>query len=82
MTDFTGPNMARIHDCLLGGKDNFAADRELAGRLLEICPSLGDAARGNRASLVTTRVSPSRQAASASRSPGRARLVPVRPWST
>ena len=35
-----------------------------------------------RSSLVTTRVSPARQAASASRRPGRSRLVPVRPWST
>jgi hypothetical protein len=32
-----------------------------------------------RSSLVTTRVSPSRQAASASLSPGRARVAPVRP---
>jgi hypothetical protein len=38
--------------------------------------------RASRSSLVTTRVSPSRQAASASRSPGRSRFVPVRPWST
>ena len=38
--------------------------------------------RASRSSLVTTRVSPSRQAARASRSPGRSRLVPVRPWST
>ena len=37
--------------------------------------------RASRSSLMTTRVSPARQAASASRSPGRARLVPVRPWS-
>src|SRR6266702_6561940 len=33
--------------------------------------------RASRSSLVTTRVSPTRQAASASRSPGRARFVPV-----
>lgn len=38
--------------------------------------------RRGRSSLVTTRVSPARQAASASRSPGRSRFVPVRPWST
>jgi len=38
--------------------------------------------RASRSSLVTTSVSPERQAASASRRPGRARLVPVRPWST
>ncbi len=38
--------------------------------------------RARRSSLVTTRVSPARQAVSAWRSPGRSRLVPVRPWST
>ncbi len=38
--------------------------------------------RARRSSLVMTSVSPSRQAAIASRSPGRSRLVPVRPWST
>jgi len=38
--------------------------------------------RASRSSLVTTRVSPARHAASASRSPGRSRVVPVSPWST
>jgi len=38
--------------------------------------------RVSRSSLVTTKVSPARQVAKASRSPGRSRLVPVRPWST
>ena len=47
--DFTRPNVARVHDYLLGGRDNFAADRAEGDRLLEICPSLRDAARGNRA---------------------------------
>ena len=36
----------------------------------------------SRSSFMTTRVSPSRQAARASRSLGRSRFVPVRPWST
>ena len=35
-----------------------------------------------RSSLATTSMSPDRHAAIASRSPGRARLVPVSPWST
>jgi hypothetical protein len=35
--------------------------------------------RASRSSLVTTIVSPARQAASANRRPGRSRLVPVRP---
>src|SRR5664280_1677429 len=38
--------------------------------------------RARRSSLVTTNVSPSRQAAKASRRPGHSRLVPVNPWST
>ena len=49
--NLSSPNTARIYDCLLGSHDNFPADRELAGRLLEICPSLRGAARDNRALL-------------------------------
>ena len=37
--DFSKPSVARVHDALLGRHDNFAADWELAGRLLEICPA-------------------------------------------
>ena len=47
--DFSKPNVARAHNALPGGHDNFAAGRELAGRLLEICPDLSSAARENRA---------------------------------
>ena len=42
------PNIARINDYLLGGKDNFAADRKEAGRLLRTCPLLPARARENR----------------------------------
>jgi SAM-dependent methyltransferase len=45
------PNVARVYDCLLGGKDNFAADREAAARLLEAVPGAAVAARENRAFL-------------------------------
>jgi hypothetical protein len=45
------PNVARVYDCLLGGKDNFAADRQAAARLLEAVPGAGVAARENRAFL-------------------------------
>lgn len=38
--DPTSPNEARIIDCLLGGKDNFAADREAAHKVLELAPEL------------------------------------------
>ncbi|GII95392.1 SAM-dependent methyltransferase [Sinosporangium siamense] len=34
------PSEARIYDYLLGGKDNFAADRELARAVLDIAPEL------------------------------------------
>jgi hypothetical protein len=43
------PNQARVYDCWLGGKENFAADRGEAGRLLEIYPPLKDMVRENRA---------------------------------
>ena len=46
---FTKPSVARVCDALLDGRDNYAADRELAGRLREICPSLPAALRENRA---------------------------------
>jgi hypothetical protein len=36
---------------LLGGKDNFAADRETTGKALEAWPSIRTAARENRAFL-------------------------------
>jgi hypothetical protein len=44
----TVPNVARIYDFLLGGKDNYAADREAAQRLLDAVPGAGRAARDNR----------------------------------
>jgi SAM-dependent methyltransferase len=42
------PGPARIQDFLLGGKDNFAADRELGRRLLAAVPQSADAARAAR----------------------------------
>ncbi len=49
--DPTVPNVARIYDLLLGGKDNFAADREAAAKLLAAVPGAAVAARENRAFL-------------------------------
>ena len=46
--DVTVPNVARIYDHLLGGKDNFEADREAARRLLAVVPDAARAARANR----------------------------------
>ena len=45
------PNVARMYDWLLGGKDNFAADREAGAKLLQAVPSAAVAARENRAFL-------------------------------
>src|SRR6266545_87469 len=45
--DFTRPNVARVYDVFLGGKDNFAADREFVERTLQLMP---DAARGAKTS--------------------------------
>jgi hypothetical protein len=46
--DVTRPNVARVYDYLLGGKDNFAADREQAERLLRVNPGMAQRARDNR----------------------------------
>ncbi|MFB4296527.1 SAM-dependent methyltransferase [Actinomadura sp. NTSP31] len=45
--DLTTPNTARIYDYLLGGKDNYAADREVAEQLLAVIPEARTAAREN-----------------------------------
>mgnify|MGYP002401073061 CR=1 FL=1 len=42
------PNLARVYDYLLGGKDNFAADREAAAVALRTVPQMGWLARANR----------------------------------
>ncbi len=49
--DTTTPNVARIYDYLLGGKDNFAADREAAGQLVAAIPDVAAIARDNRSFL-------------------------------
>ncbi|HWF82284.1 MAG TPA: SAM-dependent methyltransferase [Streptosporangiaceae bacterium] len=47
--DTTRPNIARVYDFWLGGKDNFAADRELARTMTEVNPGIPKMARTNRA---------------------------------
>jgi SAM-dependent methyltransferase len=42
------PSIARVYDYVLGGKDNYAADREVADRLLAIVPLIADMAIENR----------------------------------
>ncbi|WP_352301629.1 SAM-dependent methyltransferase [Kineosporia sp. NBRC 101731] len=42
------PNSARMYDYWLGGKDNYAADRQLAELFLQKIPSMREMARANR----------------------------------
>jgi hypothetical protein len=49
--DTSVANQARIYDYLLGGKDNYAADREAVDAVLKIAPEMGFTARANRAFL-------------------------------
>ena len=46
--DPTVPSIARVYDYLLEGKDNFAADREVAEKLLAVAPSSAEVMRENR----------------------------------
>ncbi len=50
--DTSVPNMARIYNYWLGGKDHFAADRAEAQRLVALYPPLPALARENRAFLI------------------------------
>ena len=56
MPDFNAgvPHIARVYDYWLGGKDNFAADRELGERTLAAYPNLVFSVRANRAFLGRT----------------------------
>jgi hypothetical protein len=45
------PNPARIYDYLLGGKDNYPADREVADQVVAIAPVARDVVQDNRAFL-------------------------------
>ena len=46
--DISRPNVARIYDYLLGGKDNFTVDREAAKKLLAVTPDMAGIVRDNR----------------------------------
>ena len=46
--DISKPNIARVWDYWLGGKDYFAADRELAEKMLAVHPVSAQMARENR----------------------------------
>jgi S-adenosyl methyltransferase len=49
--DTSAAHPARVYDYWLGGKDNFAADREAAERVLAVTPGLRERVRANRAFL-------------------------------
>jgi SAM-dependent methyltransferase len=49
--DATVPNVARVYDYLLGGKDHFAADREFAAKLMAVRGDTQMTVRENRAFL-------------------------------
>ncbi|WP_214318219.1 SAM-dependent methyltransferase [Nonomuraea sediminis] len=46
--DPTRPSIARVYDYWLGGKDNFASDRELADKIVKRLPQIPEMARANR----------------------------------
>jgi len=46
--DPSTPSIARVYDYLLNGKDNFAADREVAERLMAVAPLAAEVTRENR----------------------------------
>ena len=48
--DISRPNVARIYDYLLGGKDNFTVDREAAKQLQAVTPDIAGIVRDNRSS--------------------------------
>jgi SAM-dependent methyltransferase len=49
--DVTKPNIARVYDAFLDGKDNFAADRDVVKLTLQIAPDAAAGAKANRALL-------------------------------
>jgi S-adenosyl methyltransferase len=49
--DTSRPHSARVYDYMIGGKNNFAADRETAAQVLKHSPNAHTAARENRAFL-------------------------------
>jgi hypothetical protein len=50
--DVTKPSIARMYDYYLGGKNNFASDREVGDKVLALAPDVRTSALANRAFLV------------------------------
>ncbi|MDL4820476.1 SAM-dependent methyltransferase [Actinomadura opuntiae] len=49
--DTSTPTFARVYDYFLGGKDNFAADREVADMVMQLVPEAPVVAQGNRVAI-------------------------------
>ncbi|HEX6467823.1 MAG TPA: SAM-dependent methyltransferase [Streptosporangiaceae bacterium] len=49
--DPTKPNIARVYDYQLGGKDNYAVDREVGRQIQQLVPDAPTASKANRAFL-------------------------------
>ncbi|MFW6724774.1 SAM-dependent methyltransferase [Streptomyces sp. MAR4 CNY-716] len=49
--DPTRPHQARVWDFWVGGKDHYAADREMAAQVMDVFPGIVDVARQSRAFL-------------------------------
>jgi hypothetical protein len=49
--DTTKPNVARVYDYHIGGKDNFAVDREVGEQILQLVPEARESGREHRAFL-------------------------------
>jgi len=52
--DVSVPSIARVYDCLLGGKDNFPSDRAVAASITAAAPGMPASVRAHRALLVRT----------------------------
>ena len=50
--DVSKPSIARAYDVVLGGKDNYAVDRQVVGEMLKIVPDLPQVATYNRQILI------------------------------
>lgn len=48
MIDTNRPSVARVYDCLLGGKDNYEADRQVLQQVDPLAPELGTLVRASR----------------------------------
>jgi hypothetical protein len=52
--DTSRPHEARVYDYILGGKDNYAVDREMGDQILRAMPWMPESAKNNRAFLKRT----------------------------